>query len=142
MTKVLFVCLGNICRSPMAEGMMRQYSDKYQLDLLIDSAATSRWEVGSPPYSGTQKIFRRENIDFSGMVSRQVQLEDFSEFDWIIGMDHSNVRELKRRAPKGTENKIRLYMEVVSGKEAQEIPDPWLTGNFDETYDMLSLIHI
>lgn len=138
MTKVLFVCLGNICRSPMAEGLMKKYSEEQQLGLVIDSAATSRWEVGNPPYSGTQEIFKRENIDFSGMYARQIQSKDFEEFDWIIGMDHQNVEDLMRLAPSGTEEKIHLYMEVVPGKEEQAVPDPWYTGNFEETYQMLS----
>lgn len=138
MTKVLFVCLGNICRSPMAEGLLKKYSEEQELDLFIDSAATSHWEAGNPPYPGTQNIFRRERIDFTGMYSRQIESADFSEFDWIIGMDCANIKELKRRAPKGTEDKIHLYMDVVPGKKNQEIPDPWITGDFDETYQMLS----
>ncbi len=65
--KVLFVCLGNICRSPMAEGLMRQYADRHGLELLVDSAATSRWEVGNPPHLGTQKVLREAGVDFSQM---------------------------------------------------------------------------
>ncbi len=137
MTKVLFVCLGNICRSPMAEGLMRQYSEEHQLGLIVDSAATSRWEVGNPVYPGTKQILQRENIDSSHMFSRQIKPEDFEMFDWIIGMDHENVEDLLAMAPKQARHKVHLYLEVVPGKENQKVPDPWYTGNFDQTYHLL-----
>lgn len=137
MTKVLFVCLGNICRSPMAEGLMRKYSEEHQLEVVVDSAATSRWEVGNPVYSGTQKILRKENVDYSQMFSRQIKLEDFERFDWIIGMDHDNVDDLRAMAPKEYQQKIHLYQEVVPGKEDQAIPDPWYTGDFEQTYRLV-----
>lgn len=137
MTKVLFVCLGNICRSPMAEGLMKKYSETHQLALEIDSAGTSSWEAGNPVYPGTQAILRREGIDFSTMYSRQIKTNDFFEFDWIIGLDHQNVADLLRMAPIGTAEKVHLYMEVVPEKESDEVPDPWYTGNFEQTYQML-----
>lgn len=137
MTKVLFVCLGNICRSPMAEGVFKKYAQEHHLTLTIDSAATSHWEVGNPPYPGTQAIFKREGIDFTGMASRQVVPSDFETFDYIIGMDHQNVEALKRLAPVALHDKIHLYLEVVPGKEQQIVPDPWPDGDFDETFQLL-----
>lgn len=139
MTKVLFVCLGNICRSPMAEGLMRQYAEENGVVLTVDSAATSRWEVGKPPHPGTQKIFRREGIDFSNMRARQIIPQDFYQFDYIIGMDADNVADLLAIAPAGTESKVNMYLSVVPGQEETAIPDPWYTGDFDETFQLISL---
>ena len=96
MTKVLFVCLGNICRSPMAEGLLKKMvAEDGQSDrFLIDSAATSTYEVGRSPHKGTKKILEIENVDTSQMIARQITEEDFQRFDWIIGMDQSNVEDL------------------------------------------------
>ena len=138
MTSVLFVCLGNICRSPMAEGLFKKYVQEQKLPIKIDSAATSHWEIGNPPYPGTQAIFKREGISFDEMASRQIADEDFRLFDYIIGMDHNNVTELKRRAPIELHDKIHLYMDVVPGKEGWIVPDPWPDGDFDETFELLS----
>jgi len=135
--KVLFVCLGNICRSTMAEGLFRKFSEKKQLAIAFDSAGTSDYNTGKPPFQGTQEIFKREAIDFSQMAARQICLEDFTEFDWIIAMDHQNVLDLQELASEKDQNKIHLYMEVVPEKENQAVPDPWYTGNFEETYQML-----
>ncbi|HIX70040.1 MAG TPA: low molecular weight phosphotyrosine protein phosphatase [Candidatus Enterococcus stercoravium] len=136
-TRVLFVCLGNICRSPMAEGLMRAYSQGQQLDVEVDSAATSRWEVGSSPHPGTQKVLRAAGVDSSQMQARQITSQDFWKYDYIIGMDQNNVADLQAIAPDGTAEKIHGYMSVVPGKEAAEIPDPWYTGDFEETRQLI-----
>ncbi|GAA3016174.1 low molecular weight protein-tyrosine-phosphatase [Tetragenococcus solitarius] len=137
MPKVLFVCLGNICRSPMAEGLMRQYSKERGYILQIDSAGTSSWEEGNLPHPGTQAILKREGVDFTTMHSRPITKEDFYLFDWIIGMDKRNMADLLELAPNGMENKIYLYMDAIDGKQGQEIPDPWYSGQFEKTYQML-----
>lgn len=136
--KVLFVCLGNICRSPMAEGLMKKYALEQGLDLFVDSAATSRWEVGNPPHPGTQKVLQAAGVDFSRMRARQITAHDFYEFDFIIGMDHDNLADLTTAAPQDTAAKIAAYMSVVPGKEALAIPDPWYTGDFEETRQLIS----
>lgn len=138
MTKVLFVCLGNICRSPMAEGLLRKRAAEKGIDLQVDSAATGRWNLGNPPHEGTQAILDWEGVDTAGMRARLVESADFQEFDYIIGMDENNRSDLLAIAPVGTEAKVYSYMSVVPGKEHVSIPDPWYTGNFDETFQLIS----
>lgn len=138
MKKILFVCMGNICRSPMAEAVFRDVLEKERkVNYQVDSAATSRWEVGNPPHRGTQKILSLHHISTKGMRARQVTTEDFYEADYIIGMDQENVYDLEAMAPEGTEDKIYLYLDRVPGHAGESIPDPWYTGNFDETYELI-----
>lgn len=140
MTSILFVCLGNICRSPMAEGLLKKRvaDDGISHQFRIDSAATSTYEIGRPPHPGTQAILAKENISTDDMIARQIQLQDFQKFDWIIGMDQSNVDELKQLAPADAQAKIHLFLSSVPGKEEQNVPDPYYTQDFDETYQLLN----
>lgn len=135
---ILFVCLGNICRSPLAEGVFRTvWAERGQgRDLLLDSAATSGWEVGSAPDPRSIAIALRHGIDISGQRARKVRPEDFSRFDLILGMDRSNVADLKALAP--ARDRVHLFLEFAHG-QARDVPDPYYDGQeaFAEVYRMI-----
>ena len=97
MVRVLFVCLGNICRSPMAEAIFRDFVVKEGLEekIVIDSAGTGDWHIGHPPHKGTQKILKENEVSFEGIKARQVEKEDLTKFDYIIAMDNKNIADLK-----------------------------------------------
>lgn len=132
--RILFVCLGNICRSPMAEMLARDiiaknsWEEKYQ----VDSCAISSYEVGNPPHMGTVSILKEKNIPLVFHKARQMTLEDYEKYDLILGMDNKNVTKLKKDAPEKYRQKVHLFLEN------QEVPDPYYTGNFLETYTLLS----
>ena len=129
MIKVCFVCLGNICRSPMAEFVMKDLSGTESW--LIESRATSGWEHGNPIHHGTQSIFKKHNISYDRhKSSQQISRKDFYDFDVIIGMDAENVADLKHMSQGKYDDKIFLF--VKGG-----VPDPWFTGDFDATYDLV-----
>ncbi|RSJ09380.1 Low molecular weight protein-tyrosine-phosphatase YfkJ [Streptococcus intermedius] len=127
MKKIVFVCLGNICRSPMAEFVMKNLTDEFY----VESRATSDWEHGNPIHSGTQGIFRKYAIPYDkSKTSQQISRQDFVDFDYIVGMDESNFQELMKIAPDE-------YLEKVFQFAEKSVPDPWYTGDFDETYQLV-----
>lgn len=127
MIKILFVCHGNICRSPMAEYLLKYKLEKLNLidKFEVASAATSREEIGNPIHYGTRKILNRFNIDYSSKRARQITKEDVSYYDYIIAMDHNNLSNLERMFGKNT--KFQLL-------NVKDIADPWYTGDFELTY--------
>lgn len=128
MFKVLFVCHGNICRSPMAEFVMRDKLEKCGIrDVLTASAGTSDEEVGNPVHSGSACILRRLGIDFSDKRARKINKSDYYEFDLIIGMDSANIRNMER-IWGDPERKIRRLLPD------RDVADPWYTGDFERTY--------
>ncbi|AYV35204.1 low molecular weight phosphotyrosine protein phosphatase [Erysipelothrix rhusiopathiae] len=134
MKHILFVCLGNICRSPMAEGIFKNlYGDQY----VVRSAATSSWEHGNPVHPGTASILEEMGVSTDGMSSTQIKINDFYEYDYIIGMDKSNVENILKIAPKGTEHKVYLFLDLVDDLMGQEVPDPYYTGDFEETKNLI-----
>ncbi len=135
MIKILFVCHGNICRSPMAEFVMKDLVARRGLaDLFhIESAATSNEEIGNPPHLGTKKRLAREGITCSGKRARRVTPADYDAFDVIVGMDDANVANLRRVFDGDPAGKVHLLLEFAG--RSGSIADPWYTGDFDATYD-------
>lgn len=134
MVKLLFVCHGNICRSPMAEFVMKDLVRKAGLEaeFEIASAATSREEIGNDVHPGTKQKLREENIPFSKRQARQITKEDYYHYDLIIGMDRYNIKNMMRIFGEDKEHKIFSLLEFANS--SRDIADPWYTGNFDETY--------
>lgn len=135
MIKVLFVCHGNICRSPMAEYVFKNMvkQNKKENQFYIDSAGTSSEEAGNPVYYDTREKLRQENIECGNHKSRKLQIEDYEKFDYIIGMEERNIINIKRIIGEDIEGKI--YRLLDFSENPRNIADPWYTGNFDITYD-------
>lgn len=135
MIKVLFVCLGNICRSPMAEYVFKDMVKKEDIenDFYIDSAGTSSEENGNPVYYDTREKLRKENIECGDHTSRKLTKEDYKKYDYIIGMEERNIRNIKGIVGEDKDNKI--YRLLDFSDNPRDIADPWYTGNFDRTYD-------
>ena len=135
MIKILFICHGNICRSPMAEFVLKDMAEKAGLadQLVIDSAATSTEEIGNGIHHGTMSIFRKYHIPCTGHRARQMTRRDYEEYDYLIGMDHWNIRNMSRIAGGDPQDKIRMLLDFTD-RAGQEIADPWYTGEFETTY--------
>ncbi|MGF7011180.1 protein-tyrosine phosphatase [Lachnospiraceae bacterium PF1-21] len=135
MIKILFVCHGNICRSPMAEFVLKDMVKKagIEQEFSIASAATSREELGNPPHPGNRRILGNLGIDCSGKHARQLTRADYEEYDYLIGMDHYNLRNIERICGEDTEGKVSLLMSFAG--EDRDIDDPWYTNRFEKTYE-------
>jgi len=124
--RIVFVCLGNICRSPAAEGVMQQLAPS----LTLDSAGTGGWHVGDAPYGPMQEAAKARSIDMSQLRARQFKASDFENFDLIVAMDRQNQRDIERLRPAGNQTKVQLFME-------QDVPDPYYTRDFDAALDII-----
>ncbi len=131
--KILFVCHGNICRSPMAEFVMRDMIKKCGLDgkIVTASAATSTEEIGNPVHSGTRRKLREHSISTDGKYAVQLTKSDYDKYDYLIGMDSANIRNMKRIT--GGDEKIIRLLDLTD--EPRDVADPWYTGDFDTTYN-------
>ncbi len=133
MYRILFVCHGNICRSPMAEFIFNDMLKKQGVTgAEAQSAATSTEEIGNPVHHGTAAVLRRLGIDFSAKHARQMTRRDADEYDLLIGMDSANIRNMTRIAGGGNSHKIHRLLDFTERRG--DISDPWYTGDFDSTY--------
>lgn len=134
MQKILFVCHGNICRSPMAEFVMKDLVQKSGLEdqFHIESAATSTEEIGNPVYPPARRKLAEHGISCEGHAARQLKKSDYDAYDLLIGMDFANLRNMRRICGGDSENKIHLLM--VYTHRPGEVADPWYTGNFEATW--------
>lgn len=139
--RVLFVCMGNICRSPMAEGVFRHHVREAGLDglIAIDSAGTHDYHVGEPPDPRAQQAAGRRGYDLAMLRGRQVSRADFLEFDYLLAMDAANLRALERLCPPQHGHKLKLFMEFGANVAPREVPDPYYGGEqgFERVLDMV-----
>ena len=135
MIKILFVCHGNICRSPMAEFVMKDLVRKAGLEsrFEIASAATSSEEIGNPVYPPARRMLASHGIDCSGKTARRMTRADYDRFDLLIGMDYANIRNMERLCSGDPEGKIKLLLDYAGRHD--EVADPWYTGDFQATWD-------
>ncbi len=135
MTKVLFVCLGNICRSPMAEFVFRDMVQKQGLGdrFSVASAATSTEELGNPVHPGTQRRLAREGISTRGKTAVQLTRRDYQRYDYLIGMEQRNLSGMLRILGSDPAGKVHRLLDFTD--RPRDIADPWYTGDFDRTYD-------
>ncbi len=141
--KILFVCMGNICRSPTAEGLFRQLLVQHRLQdqVLVDSAGTHAYHVGNPPDPRAQEAARRRGVDLSALRARQVCLEDFAIFDYILAMDEDNLAHLRALCPPAQEHKLSLLLNHAPALGLREVPDPYYGGStgFERVLDMIEM---
>lgn len=149
---ILFVCMGNICRSPTAEAVFRHYVEQAGLSgrVDIDSAGTHDYHIGDPPDARTQHTAIRRGYDMSMLRGRQVEAEDFQRFDYVLAMDHANLAILKRLRPHDAQSHLGLFLEFAERHQEREVPDPYYGGadGFERVLDMVEdaaqglLLHI
>ncbi len=141
MTRFLFVCTGNICRSPTAEGVFEHLAARAGLTdaIVADSVGIEGWHVGDPPDSRSIEAAARRGIDLSFLRARRLTEQDFVVFDLLLAMDRGHFQEMSERAPDGHAQKVRMFMEAARGDTAPDVPDPYYGGasGFDDVLDMI-----
>lgn len=135
MIKILFVCHGNICRSPMAEFVMKRLvrEQKIERDFIIESAATSREELGNPVYPPARRMLARHGISCSGKTAVQMTKSDYEKYDYIVAMDSMNVRNIMRIIGSDPQGKVSMLLDFTD--HPRSVADPWYTGDFDSTFE-------
>jgi protein-tyrosine phosphatase len=138
--RVLFVCLGNICRSPTAEGVFRQLLAQHApgLNVEVDSAGTADYHIGDAPDARSQRAAKRRGVDLSGLRGRQIAADDFARFDLILAMDRANLRELQAVAPARSRAALRLFLDYAPQLGLRDVPDPYYgdAGGFEKVLDL------
>lgn len=136
---ILFVCLGNICRSPTAEAVFRKRAGDAGLTLRIESAGTGAWHKGEPPDPRAQEAGENRGYSFAGQEARKVEHNDFSQFDLILAMDNRNFNDLQVMCPEAHHSKIKLFLDLAPGISVREVPDPYYGGpsGFDNVLDLV-----
>ena len=139
-SSVLFVCLGNICRSPLAEAAFRREAERLELDVKIDSAGTGDWHIGYPPDPRAAAVAARNGIDISHLKARLVTADDFRRFDHIVALDSNNLRDLERLRPADGKARLSLLLDHVEGRQGQAVADPYYgeDSHFDAAWDDVS----
>ena len=132
--KVLCVCLGNICRSPTAEGVLRKLGGDA---VVVDSAGTAGWHVGKPPYGPAVEAAGARGYDLTPLRARRFQAQDFHAFDLILAMDAQNLADIEMMRPEGSETPVKLFLDYAPETGRREIPDPYYTRDFDEALDLI-----
>lgn len=139
--KVLFVCMGNICRSPTAEAVFRHYVEEAGLveSILIDSAGTHDYHIGDAPDARTQRTAKQRGYDMSNLRGRQVEAGDFTRFDYVLAMDEANLDILKRLCPRDAQSHLGLFLQFAESHSEREVPDPYYGGadGFERVLDMV-----
>lgn len=137
--KILMVCLGNICRSPLAEGIMKEKLQEHGLDWTVDSAGTGSWHIGEKPDTRSIAVARKYGIDISKQKARQFSFSDLNDFDIILAMDRSNLRNIQNLSKqKEHAEKVHLIMELAQPGSGTDVPDPyWNDDGFEQVYAML-----
>jgi protein-tyrosine phosphatase len=140
-SSVLFVCLGNICRSPLAEAAFRRAADRLGLDVEVDSAGTGDWHVGYPPDPRAAAVAARNGIDISHLEARQVNPDDFRRFDHIVALDANNLSDLERLRPADGTARLSLLLDHAEGRQGQAVADPYYgdDSHFDVAWTDVSL---
>lgn len=132
--RVLCVCLGNICRSPTAEAVLRKLAGDR---MSVDSAGTGSWHIGDPPHGPAIDAARARGYDLSSLRGRQFRAQDFEAFDLILAMDRQNLADIELLRPQGIRTPVRLMLDFAPEVAASEVPDPYYTGDFDEALDLI-----
>lgn len=139
MIRVLFVCLGNICRSPTAEGIFRKLVEDKDLaqSIDVDSAGTSDWHIGEPPDTRAQATALSRGINLATLQGRKVTSDDFRRFDYVIAMDSANHQKLLALCPPGQESRLRMCLSFAPETGLLDVPDPYYDDGFDRVFQML-----
>lgn len=140
MVRVLFVCLGNICRSTMAEAVFRKLVEEEGLanQIMVDSAGTAGWHAGEPPHQGTQEILEKHQISHHGITSRQIHTRDWHLFHYIIAMDEQNIADLQLKK-ENDDVVLAKLTDFIEDDDVTYVPDPYYTGDFNYTYELVTL---